>query len=81
MTVWVLILTAVYDQGVYGVFSDKQKAIDYAEHLLDESDYHHTFRIERWTVDTRGGDLKRLVSPYGGERRPDAKRPTLYIVE
>jgi hypothetical protein len=48
--VYVLIATAVYDQGVYGVFITEQEAVDHAEALLDESDYHHTFRVDRRTI-------------------------------
>ncbi len=48
--VYVLVATAVYDQGVYGVFTTEQEAVDHAEALLDESDYHHTFRVDRRTI-------------------------------
>jgi hypothetical protein len=50
VVVYVLIATAVYDQGVYGVFTTEQEAVDHAEALLDESDYHHTFRVDRRTI-------------------------------
>jgi hypothetical protein len=48
--VFVLIACAVYDQGIYGVFSNGGAAVAHGETLWDESDGHHQFRVERWSV-------------------------------
>ena len=48
--VYVLIAEAVYDQGIYGVFSNEEAAVTHGESLYDDSDGHHSFRVERWAV-------------------------------
>lgn len=74
--VYVLIASAVYDHGVYGVFATKQEAVAHAEALLDESDYHHTFRVDRRTIgaglppDKRLGDAMNRGTGIYEKARP-----------
>lgn len=46
MTFYVLVATAVYDQGVVGVYATEQLARDAAESIYLKTDGHHGFRID-----------------------------------
>ena len=48
--VFILIAEAVYDHGIYGVFSNAGAAVAHGEALYGVSDGHHRFRVERWAV-------------------------------
>lgn len=53
MIVCVLVATAVYDQGVVGVYTGhdaEQKARVAAEEIWPKTDGHHSFRIDRLEV-------------------------------
>lgn len=64
-TVYVLTMTAVYDQGCAGVFVSKEDAVDHARAMWEDSDGHHRFRINEVRVDAP-------VWLSGRKIRPDA---------
>lgn len=49
--VYIVTVTAVYDHGCVGVFSQLEDAQEHVRRLWLESDGHHGFRIEQVPVD------------------------------
>ena len=77
MTLFVLVACAVYDHGIYGVFTDKEGAVAHAEVLIDASDWHHSFRVEEVTVDEPRKADHTLIGWTGTKR---GKRPGIEVV-
>jgi hypothetical protein len=50
MTMYVLVATAVYDQGVIGVYSTEEHAREVAGKIWPKTDGHHYFRIDVVTL-------------------------------
>jgi hypothetical protein len=49
-TLFVLVATAVYDQGVVGVYTSEERAYRAAEEIWPHTDGHHAFRIDQREV-------------------------------
>lgn len=50
MSVYIVIMEAVYDHGVYGVFDTEEAAMTHAAALWKDSDGHHRYRVEMWPL-------------------------------
>jgi hypothetical protein len=50
--VYVVTMTALFDQGCAGVFSTKAAAVAHAEAMIADSDHHHDFRVDEMVVDS-----------------------------
>jgi len=68
LNVWIVIAEAVYDHGVYGVFCNEEQAVEHANKLIDESDYHHRMRVEPWGIDYAKPADKTLTGWRDGEK-------------
>ena len=74
VTIYVVTMFAVYDQGLCGVFNSREAAEHHAQRLIDDSDGHHDFRINevrlgegifpeaRWASPDRDRVVKRQAS-------------------
>ncbi len=51
MKLYVVTLTAVYDHGCLGVFTDLDAALAHCRAQWAESDGHHSFRIDQVALD------------------------------
>lgn len=69
MMVYVLTMTAVYDHGCCGVFSDRISAEAHANALHAASDGHHGFRIDEMQMDAPIIAGLRLQQ-WTGDRKP-----------
>ncbi len=82
MTIYVVTLTAVYDHGCLGVFTDLETAKAHCQNLWAESDGHHSFRIDTVTLD-RPIDSEYLRPDYPTDwatKRKATLLPAEYIV-
>jgi hypothetical protein len=52
VNLYVLVATAVYDQGVIGVYATEELARDAVEEIWPLTDGHHGFRIDVCELDT-----------------------------
>lgn len=80
LTVFVLVAVGVYDQGIYGVFTDQEKAVAHANALIDVSDWHHSFRIEAVILNSpKEADQTLIGWPSGttSVKRREGPRPTI----
>lgn len=70
--VWIITMTAVYDHGCAGVFTTRQAAVEHAEALNLDSDGHHDWRVEPFTldepIDIAGRTMPWAVPERGGGR-------------
>jgi hypothetical protein len=78
VTLYVLIIEAVYDHGVVGVFTTREQADEVAKEMDEASDGHHAFRVEALELDVAycpDCDLRMFTptnkSPYVSQLRDD----------
>lgn len=73
---YVLVMTAIFDAGVAGVFTTREAAEEHAKALIADSDNHHDFEVREFRQN-EGVWLKWRKPSWGGKR---TRTPKVHFV-